>query len=258
MRDHTTSGRHDRAFGSAAIVAVILLCLSASAGGLDPVPQAATDGAVSSTPTPSVLATGRQYVGGDEFNGTGVDQSRWGVYNSVGSGGYGLRRPRQISQSGGALTISCTAAGTTGGMMYSSPQKYGLWEARVRVSPASSNIHPVLLLWPADGDWPVGGEIDYLEVTDPSRQSAEGFLHYGEDDSQTNHSVPVDLTRYNVFSVKWTDTGVYYYLNNLMWFSDTDPAHVPNRPMQPTIQLDYTGGIATPGTMTVDWIRIYN
>jgi hypothetical protein len=197
------------------------------------------------------------YVGGDEFNGTGIDQRLWGQYNSIGSGGYGFRRSRQITESGGTLTIACTANGTTGGMMNRESQMYGLWEVRVTMSAASSNVHPVLLLWPANYDWPAGGEIDYLEVADPSRQSADGFLHYGSDNSQIGGSVLVDLTRYNVFSVKWTDVGVYYYVNNALWFSDTDRSHLPPGPMRPTLQLDYTGGTATPGTMTVDWIRIY-
>jgi hypothetical protein len=255
------SERRDRAFAAAAVIAVILPSLAASeAVSINSAQLTAPARAVSAPPwppSPSILAAGMRYVGGDEFNGTGVDQRLWGQYSSAGSGGYGVRRPRQITQSSGVLTITCTANGTTGGMMYRGSQMYGLWEVRLTMSAASSNVHPVLLLWPANDDWPAGGEIDYLEVADPTRQSADGFLHYGSDNSQTSGSAFVDLTRYNVFSVKWTDAGVYYYVNNVLWFSDTDRSHLPPGPMQPTLQLDYTGGTATPGTMTVDWIRIY-
>lgn len=245
------------AFAQLATVAALVVSLTSceSVSGSPQPPTAPSR--YTSPPPPSVLAAARRYAGGDEFDGPGIDPRLWGVYDSVGSGGAGLRRPSQITQSNGALTISCTVDGTTGGMMYRVPQLHGLWEARVKMTAASSNIHPVLLLWPNDGNWPAGGEIDYMEVTDPARLSAEGFTHYGADNSQTYGSVQADLTRYNVFSVNWSATGISYYVNNVLWFSDTDQSHIPTQPMQPAIQLDYTGGHGIAGTMTVDWIRIY-
>jgi beta-glucanase (GH16 family) len=247
-----------RGFAGLAMVAASVVSLtSCESNSGSPQPPPAPGAVYASPPPPSLLAAGRRYVGGDEFNGPGINPQLWGAYDSVGSGGAGLRRPSQITQSNGALTISCTADGTTGGMMHRVPQLHGLWETRVKMTAASSNIHPVLLLWPKDGNWPAGGEIDYMEVPDPARLSSEGFLHYGKHNSQTHGSVQVDLTSYNVFSVSWSDTGVTYYVNNVRWFSDTERSHIPLQPMQAAIQLDYTGGHAIPGTMTVDWIRIY-
>lgn len=207
-------------------------------------------------PAPSVTK-GYRLVGGDEFNGTSVDPKRWGIYDSPGDSGKGLRRPSQITESGGALTVTCTANGTTGGMMYTGQQRYGIWQTRVKMSVASRNVRPVLLLWPAELEWPVGGEVDYMEVSDPARKLAHGYLHYGDDNSHTESEVRVDLTKYNVFSVKWTKAGIFYYVNNVLWFADHDKSHQPPGFMQPTIQLDYSGGRATPATMTVDWMRIY-
>lgn len=211
-------------------------------------------------PSPSpgkALSDGMRLVGGDEFNGTVVDQNRWGEYDSPGNNGLGVRRPGQITESGGAVTLSCTTDGRTGGMMYLSPFKYGLWEARVKMSPASANVHPVLLLWPVADNWPAGGEVDYLEVFDPARGQASGFLHYGVRNAQTEGSVGVDLTQYHVFAVRWAADGVSFYVDGRRWFDDPDPAHLPPGPMQATIQLDYFGGVAAPATMTVDWLRVY-
>lgn len=223
----------------------------------EPVSGAATTSPVSVSPPSVDPAAGLRLVGGDEFDGTMVDQSRWGEYDSAGNDGLGLRRPSQITESGGALTMTCTADGVTGGMMYLTPFTYGLWEARVKASAASGNVHPVLLLWPAHDEWPAGGEVDYMEVFDPARRAVSGFLHYGADNRQTEGTVDVDVTAYNVFAVRWTPGGIFYYVNGIQWFADTDVAHLPPGPMQAAIQLDYFGGPATPGTMTLDWIRIY-
>jgi hypothetical protein len=209
-----------------------------------------------SAPAPSIT-NGYERVGGDEFNGNVVDSDRWGIYDSPGDSGKGLRRPSQIKESGGAVTVSCTANGTTGGMMYLKAQRYGIWETRVKMSASSRNVRPVLLLWPSEVEWPAGGEVDYMEVSDPSRQDANGYLHYSSKNNHTEANVQIDLTKYNVFAVKWTKDGIFYYVNNHLWFADHDPTHQPPELMQPTIQLDYSGGKAIPGTMTVDWMRIY-
>lgn len=203
--------------------------------------------------------TGRHLVWSDDFSGKRVDARKWWVYDGPGNEGNGVRSPSQVTEAHGAVTITCTTAGRCGGMMAKTAQKYGTWAARVKMSPASANVHPVLLLWPKDDVWPSHGEIDYMEVTDPSRHTAEGFLHFGAKNAQNHGQVKVDLTQWHVFSVTWTPTSIAYYVDGHRWLEDMSRSHQPPVAMNPTIQLDDAGGpITQGGTMTVDWLRIYN
>ena len=74
---------------------------------------------------------GFRAIGGDEFNGGALDTKKWGLYDSVGGFGNGLRRPSAISQSAGSLAITATGE-TSGGMADSFGQTYGRWEFRAR------------------------------------------------------------------------------------------------------------------------------
>ena len=66
---------------------------------------------------PATLGAGPGFrpIGGDEFNSGALDKKKWGLYDSIGGFGNGLRRPSAISQSGGSLAITATGE-TSGGM----------------------------------------------------------------------------------------------------------------------------------------------
>ena len=86
-----------------------------------------------------------------------------------------------MSVSGGILTITGDANGTTGGMAWRlGGAKYGRWEARVKSPVADPTYHAVMLLWPDAENWPAGGEVDFMEISDETRQKTDFFLHYGE------------------------------------------------------------------------------
>lgn len=199
------------------------------------------------------------FLGGEEFNGTAVDQGLWYLYDSVGHGGNGVRSPGAISVRDGVLTIAGTANGTTGGMSMKYGRKYGRWEARMQVPRGDDRYHPVLLLWPDAEDWPVGGEVDYAETTAAS-SGVEFFLHYSAQNRQTSASKVVDLTQWHNYAVEWTPTGIRGYVDGVQFFSDTDPSHLPPRAMHQTIQLDWFPSGATPTTpssMNIAWVRLY-
>lgn len=194
----------------------------------------------------------------DEFNGSAVDLSKWWVYNGPGNEGNGTRSPSAITESGGAVTLSCSTNAVCAGMMARLAQKYGTWAARVKMTPASANVHPVLLLWPYDDKWPQHGEVDYMEISDPTRQLLEGYLHWGAANNQDHASVPVDLTNWHVISVTWTPYSITYYVDGRRWFQDSNRSHLPPVKMNATIQIDDAGGAITQGgTMSVDWLHIY-
>jgi hypothetical protein len=197
----------------------------------------------------------------DEFNGTSVDTSKWSEYGpGPGNEGYGLRSPSQISEGSGALTITMNSQGATGGMSGNQSQTQGTLTARVKASQASANVHPILIWWPYNDNWPCGGEADYYEISDPLRQVYDGFFHFGcNNDQEEATSVPVDLTQWHVVSVQWTADSMAYYLDGRQVFLDTNPSHLPPQPLIPTIQLDLTdNNPITPGTMSVDWLREYS
>lgn len=226
-----------------------------AAGMVDVVVAASGNGATSA---PARLPC-RELVWSDDFDGTTIDPAKWGLYEGPGNAGNGIRSPAQIAVADSAVTISCDTAGTTGGMWGNWTQQYGVWEARVRATPASDSIHPVLLLWPHDDRWPEHGEVDYCECETGDRQSVAGYLHYGDGGDQTTGEIDVDLTEWQVFTVIWTPHSMSYYCNGRRWFRDANKAHLPPVGMNPTIQLDWTGDrISQAGAMLVDWVRIYS
>ncbi len=202
-------------------------------------------------------------VAGDEFSYTGApDPLKWGVYNSPGHAGNGIRSPGAWSVDGSIVTVSGDSAGTTGGMSAKfAQQKYGRWETRMRTSARDPKYHPVLILWPNNNTSPNCAEIDYAEgTTDTSR--IKFFLHYACTGSsfQTQAFQPVDTTQWHNYAVQWTPAGITGYIDGVQWFTDTDPAHQPTVGMHQTIQLDWfpDGTETQPSQMQVDWVRVYN
>ncbi|MFC5996964.1 glycoside hydrolase family 16 protein [Pseudonocardia hispaniensis] len=200
-------------------------------------------------------------VGGDEFDYVGApDPAKWYPYDGPGHAGNGIRTPDAFSVNGEVLRVHGDATGRTGGMEYTSGQYLGRWEARMKAPAGDGAYHPMLLLWPDAEDFPVGGEIDYAEIFRGDRQSVNFFLHYGADNSQTytqNH--PVDATAWHNYAVEWATECVTGWIDNVQWFQDCNPDHIPPRSMHPTIQLDgFNGnGPYIPSDMYVDWIRQY-
>ena len=201
-------------------------------------------------------------VTGDEFSYTGAPNPlKWGVYNSPGHAGNGIRSPNAWSVDGSVVTVSGDSAGTTGGMSAKfAQQQYGRWEVRMRTSARDPKYHPVLILWPNNNTSPNCAEIDYAEGTsDTSR--IKFFLHYACSGSnfQTQAAQPMDTTQWHNYAVQWTPSGITGYIDGVQWFTDTDPAHQPPVGMHQTIQLDwFPDGTATlPSQMQVDWVRVY-
>ena len=171
-----------------------------------PKPRRAQPGAVPcgrATPAPPRCG-GRsrlQAIGGDEFNSGSLDLKKWGLYDSVGGFGNGLRRPSAISQSGGSLVI--TASGdTSGGLADSFGQLYGRWEFRARTD-HGRGFGSAILLWP-DSEKLSDGEIDIAEVPFEKRDLAHFVLHSGSGGDTLNGSrLPGDFSQWHTFAVDW-------------------------------------------------------
>jgi Glycosyl hydrolases family 16 len=192
----------------------------------------------------------------DFTNGSSL--AGWDLYDSVGNEGNGRRTPSAAFVADGLLTITGDAQGNSEGMAWQAGQMYGRWEVCVRSTPAPDGYHSVLLLWPDSENWPSDGEVDFMEITDPSRQSVEFWLHYGPDNSDESGGVQIDATQWHAWAVEWTPHGITAYVDGNLWFETTNTRHLPPGPMHMTIQLDNFGGDLSGGAqMQVDWARQY-
>ena len=179
-------------------------------------------------------------------------------HDGAGHAGNGRRSPSQVSIADGLLTLTGDEQGNSAGMAWNPGQMYGRWEGCVQSPPGADSLHALLLLWPDAENWPVGGEVDFMEISDSSRQSVDGFLHYGADNQQEVANTKIDATQWHAWAVEWTPQHIAYYVDGKQWFETTDTSHLPPGPMHLTIQLDYFGGNASGGAKQhVDWVRQY-
>jgi Glycosyl hydrolases family 16 len=192
----------------------------------------------------------------DDFD---AGTAQWRLYDGPGNDHDGRRSPSAVAVRDGVVTLSGDAAGITGGMCWGAGRRYGRWEARVRAPAADPAYHAVLLLWPDADTWPAGGEIDFMELADPARRTAEGFVHHGADNRTQRGTVTTDATQWHNWAVEWTPSSITMYLDGRPWYRTTDRAVQPPGPMHVCVQLDWfpTGGLPRPSTMQVDWVREY-
>ena len=145
-------------------------------------------------------------------------------------------------------------------MSWGQGQKYGRWEARVRTPVGDGSYHPVMLLWPDAENWPVGGEVDFMEIGDETRQKTDFFLHYGGEDHQLHGQVAIDATQWHNWAVEWAPDHITAYVDGQEWYTTTRTDAFPPGPMHLTLQLDWFpkgGGAVAPSTMNADWVRYY-
>ena len=161
-----------------------------------------------------------------------------------------------------AMVITGDAAGNTAGMAWNAGQKYGAWEVRVRSPQGATDYHPVALLWPDAQNFPVGGEIDFMEIyNDGSRQNVGHFLHYSSQNLQEAAVSRVDATQWHNYAVSWTPQAITMYIDSVPVFTSTDTSHFPPGPMHLTLQLDAAErrplNLAGGAQMMVEWAHIY-
>jgi licheninase len=219
--------------------------------------------AVPDTPSKCPVTAAATHGWGAPIRSAGFDSpaelDNWWLYDGPGHAGNGRRTPAAISGADGYLTIDGDAEGNSGGVALKGPgQVHGRWEACVKSLPSAPGYHSVLLLWPDAENWPVGGEIDFMEIADPTRQTVEGYLHYGTDDQRQGTTIPIDATQWHSFAVEWTPERIAFFVDGVQWWETRDTGHFPPGPMHLCMQLDNFGGnIAAGGRQRVDWAGEY-
>lgn len=237
-----------------------------------PVTTDPTTPPTTTTPPPADAQTAAQRLGwgqprwADEFEYTGRPNPQlWSLPGSscwTGHAGKGRRCPENSTVANGVLTQVGEPGGDTGWMASEVSWYRGRLETRMRVvdTPGRDNeFHPVLLMWPTAEDFPVGGEIDYAEMTSTS-DSVDFFLHYGANNNQTHSEKRVNILDWHNYAYEWDAACIRGFIDGEKFFEDCNASHLPPRQMFATIQLDYFPD-SSPGPgetrMQVDWIRSY-
>lgn len=240
---------------------ILLVALMASAS--PPRPAAASPAAVDG----NCPLTAAQDWGApnrvDDFTDT-ASLGGWSLYKAHGHDGNGLRVPEAIGVADGVMTITGDLQGNSGGMAWWPGQTYGRWEVCAKSSVASPNYHSVVLLWPDSENWPADGEIDFMEILDPQRQTVTASLNHRSpkiptapgDDPNFRASIQIDATQWHSWAVEWSPARVAGFVDGMRWFEVTD--HIPQNAMHLCLQLDNFGGdISAGGQQIVDWVRQY-
>ena len=123
--------------------------------------------------------------------------------------------------------------GNTAGMAWGDGQKYGRWEGRVKAPVGDRSYNALLLLWPDAENWPVGGEVDFMEMSDHTRQSTDMFLHYGRSNSQLHGEVTIDATQWHNWAVEWTPDHITAFVDGKQWFHTDKKEALPPGPDAP-------------------------
>ena len=218
----------------------------------------------------------------------------WEQYDSIGNGGWGLRRPSAISiisdptATSGGKCLSITAkmgSGAEAGQLVSGglkligySQTYGRYTVRVRVDDDPDQVtNGVSLLWPSDNIWPQGGEINIVEnfYNRDTRSPVESRLHWmkpdaeppfdREDDALIQVDHPIDGTDWHIYTLEWREDLVTVAVDDgPPRRLSTGGALIPQWDMDITFQLD---GLDPPGTgiqpvingevsMCVDYVQV--
>lgn len=238
-------------------------------------------------------------VWADEFDGpdgASPDPERWSFNTGGGGWGNGERqyysdRTENAVIEDGALHICAREEEEAyQGYRYTSARlvtknqgdwTYGRFEVRARL-PEGQGIWPAIWMLPshmAYGGWPMGGEIDIMEMLGQDPIRVYGTLHYGNPHTHTGDDYVLRTGEtfaddYHDFALEWEPGEIrwyvdgYHYQTQSEWFTSKRDAEYPapfDRPFH--LLLNVAVGGHWPGDpdettdfpqcMTVDYVRVY-
>jgi len=224
-----------------------------------------------------------QLVWSDEFNGTGVDGSKW----NVDVGNPGVNNEREYYQasnatvSGGNLVITAKNQ-SVGGQPFTSAKletagkfstTYGRIEARIKL-PAFQGSWPAFwMLGTNIGSvgWPTCGEIDIMEQVN-TNNTILGTMHWngGSGHVQYGSSTTATATDYHVYAVEWDTNSIKWFVDNTLYVTGNIQNNINNtgafhNPFYIILNLAVGGDLpgqtvntgALPSSMLVDYVRVY-
>ena len=224
-------------------------------------------------------------VWSDEFNGTGVDGSKWNIDN----GNPGVNNEKEYYQAANASVANGNLVITArqqsmGGQPYTSAklETYGKFSTTFGRIEARIKLPMVQGTWPAfwmlgnsinqGTPWPDCGEIDIMEHVNTTNtilgtmhwNGGSGHVQYG---SSTN-TTPGD---YHVYAVEWDAQGIRWYVDNTLYVNGNIANNINNtgafhNPFYIILNLAIGGDLpgntidngSLPTTMMVDYVRVYS
>lgn len=230
---------------------------------------------------PASPAAGLVMTFNDEFNGGGLDRTKWNPHmTKVGSVSQEANVLGAFSTAPNGTSLRITTNNTpfagrnwTSGAMtnYGAfSQTYGYFEARVKV-PKGSGFWPAFWMLPVNQSWPP--EIDIFEILGKDTTTVHQTLHWpgtsGQDVASGKATTGADLSAdYHIYGVSWKPQEVIFYLDNVETHRVTG-THVPSQPMYLIANLaigPQNGGswsqmpnaqTVFPNFLDIDYIRAY-
>ncbi len=216
----------------------------------------------------------------DNFDGTSLNSSNWahGFGWGPNSGSFSeTTRPANATVSNGTLKIKmeCDNGYKSGAINSRNKftQKYGYWEARIKLPSAVAGLLPAFWMKLNSDIWPP--ELDILEIFG-SNQNAAFTVHWssGGNHQQSGGSWNGgDLsTAYHTFGMEWDPNFIKWYVDGVVRREFARPAadaflnqwNAENAYMMLNIHaanFSWTGGTLNcanlPKIMEVDYVRVY-
>ena len=272
---------------------------SITAKAIDNSGAVTTSGAVSITVN-AVVSNCPNLTWSDEFNGTSLDQTKWSYQTGDGCPGncgwgnneleYYTSSTNNVNVSGGNLAIVArnennyngTGKNFTSGKLVTSgkfSQKYGRYEARVKV-PSASGTWPAFWMLADNTQWPATGEIDILECANANPTTWFGTLHYASTagvhqskGSTWTSSTPLS-NDFHVYACEWNTDQISWYVDGVLRGTATKAAVISGGGAWPfddqkffiilnlAVGGNFTGQTPNPAeypqTMLVDYVRVYS
>ncbi len=190
-----------------------------------------------------------QLVWSDEFDGSGIDSSKWTREVNCAGGGNNEKQcytdsPENAFVADGKLHIVALPAAEGSPQPYTSARlntkyqgdfKYGRFEVRAKL-PSGQGAWPAFWMLPTDevyGGWPKSGEIDIMEAVNLKTVNAEGVveanvygtLHYGRDWPNNENSGKAYLLPDNInpaddfhtYAIEWQEGEIRWYIDGYLY-----------------------------------------
>ena len=184
-----------------------------------------------------------QLVWSDEFNGTKLDYSKWGVsVDAFGGGNEEMQlytdRSKNVRVEKGRLIIEAlhdipVVQGTrrpySSGRIHTKHRGdwcYGKIEIRAKL-PTGKGIWPAIWMLPTDekyGMWAASGEIDIVELNGAKPGELLGTLHYGgkwphnrSSGDKINLIKGTFADEFRTFGIEWRKGEIRWTLDNKLW-----------------------------------------
>jgi beta-glucanase (GH16 family) len=221
----------------------------------------------------------------DEFDGPGIDSSKWEVLTRRDS--YNQEKqfylPAQAAVADGLLRITSVLEPYEGKLYRSArlegryEQSYGRFEIRAQI-PTTQGIWPALWLLPRSARWPLGGEIDIMEHKGSEPHTVSSAYHFADKTGKhryvTARYQAIDENGqairwpdgFHVYAAEWDSNQIRFYVDGVEHFRATS-AEVPisSTPMHVVLNTAVGGNFdgdpdastIFPQVHLIDYVRVY-